>query len=385
MTTCAALVVAAGRGTRFGASRPKQYADLAGMPVIRHALMAFTEHSAISHIQPVIHPDDLQEFTEATSNLPIMAPVFGGETRQQSVRLGLEALADINPDFVLVHDGARPNIKSDTIDGVIAALSSGAPGAIPVVPIPDSLKTVDDESLITDSVSRDNLVRAQTPQGFQYRALIAAHQRCDSQSLTDDAAVLQSAGLNVTTVAGDEGNLKITDSSDLRRMADSLMETRTGTGFDVHRFGPGDGVTLGGVFIPMDKALIGHSDADVLLHAATDAILGAMSDGDIGVHFPPTDPTFKDAGSSLFLAFAMERLRAQMGTLIHLDVTVICERPKLSLVRDQVRTSIASIADVSVSRISVKGTTTEGLGFTGRGEGIACQAVATIRAIPIAH
>lgn len=354
------------------------------MPVIRHALMAFSGHPDVSHVQAVIHPDDHQKFTEAASGLALAAPVFGGETRQQSVRLGLEALSDINPDFVLVHDGARPNVKAETIDHVIAALSIGAPGAVPIVPIRDSLKKVGDGSQITDSVPRDNIVRAQTPQGFQFQALLAAHQRLDGQSLTDDSAVMENAGFIVTTVEGDESNTKITDAADLRIMNDSLMETRTGSGFDVHRFGSGDGVTLGGVFIPMDKALIGHSDADVLLHAATDAILGALGDGDIGIHFPPTDQAFKDAGSSLFLKFAMERLRALMGALIHLDVTVICEQPKLSTVRDQIRTSIASIADVPVSRISVKATTTEGLGFTGRGEGIACQAIATVRA-PARH
>ncbi len=349
MTTCAALVVAAGRGTRFGASTPKQYADLAGMPVMRHALMAFSEHPEISHVQSVIHPDDHQQFADAGAGLTLAAPVFGGETRQQSVRLGLEALADIKPDFVLVHDSARPNIKPETIDRVIAALSGGAPGAIPVIPISDSLKSIGNESQIMGSIPRDNTVRAQTPQGFRFQTLLAAHQRCQDTSLTDDAAVMQHEGFDVIAVPGDPDNIKITETADLLRMADNFMETRIGSGFDVHRFGPGNGVTLGGVFIPMDKALIGHSDADVLLHASTDAILGAIGDGDIGVHFPPTDPTFKDAGSSLFLSFAMERLRAQMGALIHLDVTVICEHPKLSPFRDQIRNSIALVADVNES------------------------------------
>jgi 2-C-methyl-D-erythritol 4-phosphate cytidylyltransferase/2-C-methyl-D-erythritol 2,4-cyclodiphosphate synthase len=385
MTTCAALVVAAGRGNRFGTSTPKQYADLAGVSIIRHSLSTLSAHPQISCVQSVIHTDDQELFNQASEGLGLAPPVFGGETRQQSVRSGLEALADLNPNYVLVHDGARPNVQSDTIDRVIAALADGATGAIPVVPIRDSLKRINAKSQIIGAIPRDNLVRAQTPQGFKFQSLLSAHQNCDDPMLTDDAAVMQQAGFETTTVRGDEGNVKVTDTADLHRLAEAISETRTGSGFDVHRFGPGDGVTIGGVFIPMDKALVGHSDADVLLHAATDAILGALGNEDIGVHFPPSDPTFKDSDSKLFLTFAMERLREQMGSLTHLDATLICERPKISQARDQIRTSVAAIADVPVSRISIKATTTEGLGFTGRGEGIACQAVATIRTPSVSY
>ncbi|MDG2243771.1 MAG: 2-C-methyl-D-erythritol 4-phosphate cytidylyltransferase [Rhodospirillaceae bacterium] len=385
MTTCAALVIAAGRGARFGTSTPKQYAELAGHSVIRHALSTLSAHPQISCVQSVIHPDDQELFNQASEGLSLAPPVFGGETRQQSVRSGLEALADLNPNYVLVHDGARPNVQSDTIDRVIAALAKGATGAIPAVPIRDSLKSIDAKFQITRAIPRENLVRAQTPQGFKFRSLLSAHQNCDDPLLTDDAAVMQQAGFETTTVQGDEGNVKITDKADLHRLAEAISETRTGIGFDVHRLGPGDGVTLGGIFIPMNKALVGHSDADVLLHAATDAILGALGDGDIGVHFPPSDPKYKDSDSRIFLTFAMERLRAQKGSLNHLDATLICEHPKISQVRDQIRASVAAINVVPVSRISIKATTTEGLGFTGRGEGIACQAIATIRVPTVAY
>ncbi len=383
MTSCAALVVAAGRGSRFGSAVPKQYADLGGSAVVRHSLRALSDHPRVSRVVPVIHPDDHAVFAEAAKGLPIASPVLGGATRQESVRLGLDALSIDPPDVVLVHDGARPHVPSDLIDRVLGGLSEHA-GVIPVMPVAETLKRVGNDGVITETVSRDGVVRAQTPQGFHFSVLREAHAQCAGQSLTDDAAILEANGHSVQTVAGDEANIKVTTKNDLQRVADAMSETRTAMGFDVHRFGPGDGVTLGGVFIPMDKSLLGHSDADVVLHAATDAILGALGDGDIGVHFPPSDVSYKDAPSSMFLIFAADRLRAQAGQLVHLDLTIICERPKLVAVRDDMRVSIAQIAGVSPQRISVKATTTEGLGFTGRGEGIACQAVATVKAVPLA-
>lgn len=382
MSSCAALVVAAGRGSRFGGPVPKQYAELGGQPVIRHTLNALVSHPAIGAVQAVIHPDDQAQFAAAAEGIAVRPAVFGGATRQESVRLGLDALSEHAPDWVLVHDGARPHVASGVIDRVIGALRESAAGVIPVIPVSETLKRIDDNACITETVSRESIVRAQTPQGFQFTTLKDAHARATGQSFTDDAAVLEASGFPVVTVPGDIDNIKVTDIGDLLRVADLMCETRTGMGFDVHRFGPGDGVTLGGVFIPMDKALIGHSDADVVLHAVTDAILGALSDGDIGVHFPPSDETYRGAPSRMFLEFAMERLRALAGELKHLDITVICERPKLSPVRAAMRESIAGIAGVSVNRISLKATTTEGLGFTGRGEGIACQAIATVRALP---
>ncbi len=379
MTTIAALVVAAGRGTRFGSVLPKQYAMLAGKPVIRHALDAFTANSQIDVVLAVIHPDDHLEYASATDGAALLPPVHGGSTRQESVKLGLEALAEFKPDFVLVHDGARPIVSNEIIDRVISTLLNGADGVLPVLLIAETLKRIDETGHVTDTVDRTNVTRAQTPQGFKFQKLFDAHQNCSGQSLTDDAAVLEQAGLRVATVAGDPDNIKITEQQDLHTTLQSLMETRIGSGFDVHRFGDGDGVTLGGVFIPMDKSLLGHSDADVMLHAATDAILGALGDGDIGVHFPPTNAEYKGASSDRFLSFAIDRLDQRGGALVHLDITVICEAPKLSPHRDKVQKSIAAIARVPDSRISVKATTTEGLGFTGRKEGIACQAIATIK------
>jgi 2-C-methyl-D-erythritol 4-phosphate cytidylyltransferase/2-C-methyl-D-erythritol 2,4-cyclodiphosphate synthase len=383
MSSCAALVVAAGRGSRFGGSVPKQYADLAGQPVIRHTLWALLAHPEIVAVQPVIHPDDHALFADAAKGLPVLPAVFGGATRQESVRLGLSALSECAPDLVLVHDGARPRVAAGVIDRVVGALKRSAAGVIPVIPVSETLKRIDTGSRITETVARQNIVRAQTPQGFQFAALKEAHERAAGQSLTDDAAVMEASGHPVMTVAGDIDNIKITGTEDLLRVAELMRETRTGIGFDVHRFGSGDGITLGGVLIPMDKALVGHSDADVVLHAATDAILGALGDGDIGLHFPPSDPAYKGAPSRMFLEFAMARLRTQAGELKHLDITVICERPKISPLRDALRASIAEIAGVTVGRVSVKATTTEGLGFTGRGEGIACQALATVQAFPI--
>ena len=383
MYTCAAIVVAAGRGSRFGRDIPKQYADLGGVPLIRHTLISLTHHPAIGTIVPVIHPDDRGLFETAAEGLDIDDLVSGGATRQDSVWRGLEALAHDPPDRVLIHDGARPKIGDGVIDRVMGALSDAVAGAIPVLSIPDTVKHINAENLITATVSRTNLVRAQTPQGFFFAPLLAAHRACTGDSLTDDAAMLERNGHKVVTVPGDHDNIKVTDSDDLIRLAELLLETRTGSGFDVHRFGPGNGIMLGGIAIPFDKALLGHSDADVILHAATDAILGAMADGDIGVHFPPSDAALMDSSSDVFLKFAIDRLGRRLGSLLHLDLTVICERPKLAPYRDQMRSRIAEITGVSPNRISLKATTTEGLGFTGRAEGIACQAIATVRLMPL--
>lgn len=385
MNTYAALIVAAGRGSRFGSKTPKQYAALSGIPVVTHAMTALSAHPKISHVQPVIHPDDTEAFSSAVGDLNVSTPVFGGQTRQDSVHLGLEALVTLNPDFVLIHDGARPNVSQSTIDRVIEALENGAKGVIPGIGISDTLKRLGEDAEIIETVSRTKIVRAQTPQGFHFQSLLDAHRQSKTLSLTDDAAIMEHVGHAVIVVDGDEDNIKITEARDLTKISEIMLETRTGMGFDVHRFGPGDGVTLGGIMIPMDKALIGHSDADVVLHAATDAILGAIGDGDIGFHFPPSNNEYAGADSKEFLLFAMERLKACSGSLVHLDLTIICERPKITPHRDQIRGAIAETAKVTPSRISVKATTTEGLGFTGRGEGIACQAVATVKSLPLDH
>lgn len=371
-----ALIVAAGRGQRFGAELPKQYLPLAGEPILRHALRAFCGHPGIAGVWAAIHPDDAALFAAAAQGLPVTA-VPGGAARQDSVRLGLEAMAGAAPDVVLVHDGARPKVSSELIARVLAGLYA-AEAVIPAVPVIDTLKRVD-QGRITATVPRDNLVRVQTPQGFRYTGLLAAHRQFAGENLTDDAAVMERAGHAVTTVPGEEMNIKVTTTGDLARLQAASGETRTGTGFDVHRLGDGDFVTLCGLRIPHSHGLIGHSDADVALHAATDAILGAIGDGDIGQHFPPTDPQWRGAPSDRFIQHAHNLLRDRGGALVHLDITIICERPKVAPHRGAMVARIAEILGVDRGRVSVKATTTEGLGFTGRGEGIAAQAVATVR------
>lgn len=377
MPTCAALIVAAGRGQRFGGNLPKQYAPLRGERLLRRTLRAFSSHPGISRIVVVIHPDDAATFAETAKGFTDVVSVHGGATRQDSVRLGLEALAAAAPDFVLIHDGARPMVSASLIDSVLGALET-AEGVLPVVPVIDTLKRVDGMR-VGETVPRDNIVRAQTPQGFRFPGILAAHRQFAGEALTDDAAVLERAGHPVVTVPGDETNIKVTTMDDLARLTAVLSETRVGQGFDVHRFGPGDSVMLCGVSVPHSHGLLGHSDADVALHAGTDAILGAIGDGDIGQHFPPSDEKWRGAPSDKFLRHAFDLMTARGGTLVHLDFTIICERPKVGPHRDAMRASVARILGIERDRISVKATTTEGLGFTGRQEGIAAQAVATIK------
>jgi len=382
MASCTAIVLAAGRGNRFGEPTPKQYVELAGVPLLCHSLAAFEQHPDVDQILPVIHTNDRQQYDLLVAGPKTLAPAIGGQSRQESVRLGLEALSSDPPDLVLIHDGVRPNPGTGVINRVMKALKDGAQGVIPAIAIPDSIKRIDNEGVITEAVSRSNAVRAQTPQGFIFNLLLKAHQICAGDALTDDAAVFEKLGHRVSTVAGDETNIKVTERNDISRIMDAISEVRTGTGFDVHRFETGKGLVLGGIPIPFEKRLVGHSDADVVLHAAADALFGTIADGDIGVHFPPTDATYKNAPSVMFVRSAIERLHQVQGKLIHLDLTIICELPKLAPYRDAIRQNIADIASVSRSRISVKATTTEGLGFTGRGEGIACQALATVKIMP---
>jgi 2-C-methyl-D-erythritol 4-phosphate cytidylyltransferase/2-C-methyl-D-erythritol 2,4-cyclodiphosphate synthase len=375
--TCAALIVAAGRGQRFGGDGPKQYAPLKGEPLLRRTLKAFSVHAGIDEITVAIHPDDLDLFRAAAAGLARVRSVAGGATRQESVRLGLEALAAKAPDLVLIHDGARPMVEPGLIDRVIAGLGA-ADGVLPAVPVIDTLKRVNGMDVVA-TVARENLVRAQTPQGFRFPAILAAHRKHAGEALTDDASVMERAGHTVITVPGDETNIKVTTMDDLARVNAMLSETRTGSGFDVHKFGPGDAVMLCGVRVPHSHGLEGHSDADVALHAATDAILGAIGAGDIGLHFPPSDPRWRGAASHQFLRHAHDLLTARGGRLVHLDVTIICERPKVGPHRDAMVNEMAKILGVGPDRVSVKATTTEGLGFTGRQEGIAAQALATVR------
>jgi 2-C-methyl-D-erythritol 4-phosphate cytidylyltransferase/2-C-methyl-D-erythritol 2,4-cyclodiphosphate synthase len=377
--TCDVIIVAAGRGSRFGTDGPKQYAALGGRPILRWSLAAFGSHPKVRRVLPVIHPDDRESFETAARGLKTHGPVPGGATRQESVMRGLEALSSDAPNYVLIHDGARPGVDAALIERVIGGLAH-APGVIPALPVADTLKRIDINSRIIETVPRSQLAAAQTPQGFHFDKILAAHQAARGQELTDDAAVLEHAGHAVLTVPGSAANHKITTPDDLARMEQSILETRIGNGFDVHRFTEGDHVMLCGMAIPHTHKLLGHSDADVALHAATDAILGAIGAGDIGAHFPPSNPAYKNAPSHGFLAHAMELLRARGGSLTHLDITIICERPKIGPYREKMVARVAEIAGVAPARISVKATTTEGLGFTGRSEGIAAQATATVRA-----
>lgn len=376
----AALIVAAGRGSRAGPGAPKQYRPLAGEPVLRRTLAAFAAHPGISGILTVIHASDEAAYLEAAGGLPkLLGPAFGGETRQASVLAGLEALAiSDKPDLVLIHDGARPFVSARLISDCIGALEAHA-GALASLAVTDTIRRGKD-GLAGETVPRDGLWRAQTPQAFRFDAILDAHRKAAGGNHTDDAAVAAAAGMEVALVEGDEDNIKITSAGDLARAERMLSggETRTGMGFDVHRFGPGDHVWLCGVKLPHEAGLVGHSDADAGLHAITDAILGALGAGDIGKHFPPSDPKWKGASSDIFLAHAANLARAAGAAISHVDVTLICEAPKISPYTDEMRTRIAEILSIGLPRVSVKATTTEGLGFTGRREGIAAQAIATL-------
>lgn len=382
MSTCIALIVAAGRGSRFGGPLPKQYALLDGIPVLRRTLLAFRGVPGITGLRVVIAPGDDAPYGEAAGGLDLPPPVAGGGSRQQSVLNGLEALSADPPDLVAIHDAARPFVRADDIAACLSAVAApGIDGAVLGVPLADTLKRVGDGSAITETVPRRDLWRAQTPQVFRFTELLAAHRAAaslgaaEATALTDDAAVAERAGLKVVMVAGSEDNRKITTADDLHSAA---METRTAFGFDVHGFSAGNAVMLGGIAIPHSQALAGHSDADVALHALTDAVLGTIGAGDIGKHFPPSDPQWRGASSDRFLRHAVELVAARQGRIVHLDLTIVCETPKVGPHRDAMARSIASIAGITADRVSVKATTTEGLGFTGRREGIAAQAVATV-------
>ena len=391
MAQCVALVVAAGRGSRLGPGEPKQYRRLAGQALLRRAVTPLLAHPRIDAVRVVIHTDDGEAYQSAVGDLPLLPPVTGGATRQESVRRGLESLADTPPERVLVHDAARPFVAAAMLDRVIGALDH-SDGVIPALPVVDTLKRAGGNeaeagavAVIAGTQDRAGLWRAQTPQGFRFPALLAAHRAAAGAALTDDAAVGEAAGLQVVMVPGDEDNLKVTTEDDLRR-AERLLaaghETRTASGFDVHRFCAGDGVMLCGIKVPHDQALLGHSDADVGLHALTDALLGTIAAGDIGSHFPPGEARWRGAPSDVFLRHAAGLVGAAGGRIINVDVTLICERPKVGRFREAMRQRIAELLGIPVRRVSVKATTTEELGFTGRREGIAAQAVASVE-LPI--
>jgi 2-C-methyl-D-erythritol 4-phosphate cytidylyltransferase / 2-C-methyl-D-erythritol 2,4-cyclodiphosphate synthase len=379
MSGAVVLIVAAGRGHRAGGEIPKQYVTLSDRSVLHTTASAFVKHSEIDAVRVVIHPDDRKLYDNAVEGLELLEPVPGGTSRQESVRLGLESLSTLSPEVVLIHDGARPFVEGDLISRVLEQLLHSV-GALPMLPVSDTLKQIDNTTVIT-TLDRASIWRAQTPQGFHYDEILAAHRQAEGHELTDDAAVAEMAGLEVIMVEGDEKNLKITTPNDLEtsRQPRSVAEFRSGFGFDVHRFAAGDHVTLCGVEIAFNQALDGHSDADVGLHALTDAILGAIGCGDIGQHFPPTDPQWRGVSSDRFLLHAANLVRERSGEIINVDVTLICEAPKVGPHRDTMEARIADILKIEEARVNVKATTTERLGFTGRGEGIAAQAVAMIR------
>ncbi len=382
----AAVIVAAGRGHRAGGDIPKQYRSLAGKPAIRPVLCAFSCHAAIDLIQPVIHPHDEGFFVAASGGVrKLLPPAAGGATRQNSVRAGLESLAAHAPDLVLIHDAARPFLSGALINRAVqAAKAHGA--AVPGLPVADTVKKIDDAGTVTKTLDRSRLRIVQTPQAFAFALIVAAHRRAAAagrDDFTDDAALAEWAGHQVSMFEGEAANVKLTTTEDFARAeawhSAALGDIRTGTGFDVHAFGDGDHVMLGGVRIAHARGVTGHSDADVALHALVDAILGALAEGDIGQHFPPSDPQWRGAASDRFLAFACERVRARGGLIGNLDVTVVCESPRVSPHRDAMRARIAAIAGIAADRVAVKATTSEKLGFAGRGEGIFAMATATVR------
>lgn len=388
----AALIVAAGRGARAAkeGGRPKQYCSVGGLPVLARSLAAFASHPRISEILVVINPDDTRLYADAMRSFAgrLRSPVAGGARRQDSVRAGLEALAQEAPSSVLIHDAARPFVDPELIDRVIGGLDAHE-AALPCVRVTDTLKWVS-HGKVVGTAERDQLFRAQTPQGFKFAAILAAHREAakePAREFTDDAAVAEWYGLDVALVEGTEDNRKITTAEDLER-ADAMLRLSAGrdagtirvaTGYDVHAFAPGDAVTLCGVSIPHQKKLIGHSDADVALHALTDALLGTIAEGDIGVHFPPSDARWRGAASELFLKDAAARIKQRGGTIVHADITLICEAPRIGPYRGQMRGKVAELLGLDISQVSLKATTNEGLGFIGRGEGIAAMAAATVR------
>lgn len=387
----ALVVVAAGRGARLGADRPKQYLLCAGRHLLAHTLEALLANRLFSAATVVIHPDDREFYDAALSGLPesvlsaLTPPTFGGSTRQESVRAGLEAIAAARPDIVLIHDAARPFASRELVARAVAAAETHG-AAAPGLRLADTIKQVDGDSRVLGTPPRSALRAVQTPQAFRFPLILEAHRNAAAAAvadLTDDVAIAEWAGAPAFVFEGDPDNFKVTTMPDLTaaesRLSGRATETRVGQGFDAHAFADGDHVWLCGVRLPHTHTLAGHSDADVALHALADAIYGALSDGDIGAHFPPSDPQWKGAPSHIFLAHAAERVRARGGLIVHLDATLVCEAPKVGPHREAMRARVAEIAGLDAGRVSIKATTTERMGFTGRREGIACLAMATLR------
>lgn len=382
------IVVAAGRGERASTGQdtsPKQYRTLAGKPVLSRSIEAFLGREDISWVVPVIHSEQVERYAAlGLEDARLLPPVSGGETRQASVLAGLTALGRKRPDLVLIQDAARPLVSSDVISGVIEALRSSE-AALPVVPVTDTIKRSIDGRTVTSTEDRRTLFAAQTPQGFRFPQILSAHLRAGRmpREFTDDAAIAEWAGLTVALTPGSTHNIKITHPEDFARAErllgkETTMETRVGTGFDVHPLEPGKAVWLGGVEIAHTHKLKGHSDADVALHAVTDAIYGALGLGDIGSFFPPSDPQWRGAASSVFLAHAAAQVAERRGRIVNLDITIVCEAPRVGPHVEAMKAAIGGVCGISASRIAIKATTSEQLGFTGRREGIVAMASASI-------
>jgi 2-C-methyl-D-erythritol 4-phosphate cytidylyltransferase / 2-C-methyl-D-erythritol 2,4-cyclodiphosphate synthase len=384
------IVVAAGRGVRFGTEVPKQYLRFGGRSTLSYALRAFVAHPMVQRIITVIHPDDHQAFADAVPEFQTeiangrLASAFGGATRQASVSEGLEALAAGQPDVVLVHDAARPFISTELVTRAIeAAQKYGA--AVPLLPVVDTINQIGADGRLAGTVDRTSMRVVQTPQAFQFAPLLDAHRaakKANRLDFTDDGSLVEWRGQKIGGFTGEPDAFKLTIQADIQRaeqIVEQMLESRSATGYDVHAFGPGDHVWLGGVKIAHDMGLVGHSDADPVLHALTDAVLGCLGDGDIGTHFPPSDPQWKGAASHLFLSHAARLVQKRGGRIVHLDATLVCEAPKMGPHRDAMRAAIAAAAGIEISRIGLKATTSERLGFTGRKEGIAALATATVK------
>ena len=376
------IIVAAGRGMRAGAGLPKQYRMIAGKSLLRWTIEAIYRCDSNAAIQVVIHEDDTELFEAATDGLELLVPVFGGASRQASVLNGLKAVEPLDPDFVLIHDAARPFVSAAVYNGVLAKLESGAEAVVPALAIVDTLKRVTDGK-IKQAVDRNGLYAIQTPQGFAFQPLKTAHEKAKGLDYTDDGSVMEAAGYSVRTSAGDADNFKVTHTTDFAKAEATIMnkatDVRVGTGYDVHRFEDGDHIWLCGLKVPFAKGLKGHSDADVALHALTDALFASVAAGDIGTHFPPSEEQWRGAPSDIFLKKAASIIRGKGGIIAHVAVCIVCERPKIGPHKDAMRARIADMLAISIERVSVQATTTEKLGFTGREEGIAAEATATIR------
>ena len=391
MTKIVALITACGRGNRFsnGEGIPKQYLQLAGVPLLRHSILAFLNHPKIDDVICVIHPEDIDLYEEAAAGLDLLNPVFGGDTRQASIRQGLETLREYNPAKVLIHDGVRPFVSKRVINGILEKLETH-PAVIPAVAVEDTLKKYSDGK-IEWTLERENLWRAQTPQGFIYEDILNSHIAFKDLNFTDDSALNEYAGIPVAIVPGSQNNFKITTVEDYeraKRMISMLIknvkeENRCGIGFDVHAFrerkkDENNLIRLCGIDMEFEKKIDAHSDGDVGIHATIDALLGAIGQGDIGEHFPPTDMKWKNIDSREMLKTIKHLLVKKGATILNLDITLICEKPKVSKFKNQMKEEMAKVLGIAASRVNIKATTTEKLGFTGREEGIAAQAIASI-------